>query len=232
MNYPIIILVEPSHPGNVGAVARAMKTMGHRNLRLVNPKKFPDQEANDRASSALDILEKAKCYDSLAKAIADCQIVLAASNRPRTLNWPVFNPEQAARHLAATTTSAIVFGRESSGLSNDEINLCNGQITIPTFNDYQSLNLSHAVQILTYSCANLTTKQYPKRHENASHRESLLLKEHFTKTLTNLSTFNMPNPKQTISRLFCLINRAQPSKNELDLLRGILSAIDKSIKKD
>ena len=230
MKSPIIVLVEPSHPGNIGAVARAMKTMGHLKLRLVNPKQFPHETANIRASGAIDVLENAICYDSLQDAIADCNLVLGTSNRPRTLNWPVYNPSEAAAKVKTAAQCAIVFGRESTGLLNNEINLCNGQITIPTYNKYQSLNLSHAVQIITYAMASNTLLPDKKTYEYASNQESAYLKEHLIKTLPKLKHFHMPNPEHTINRLFCLINRSQPSKNELNLLRGILSAVDKIVK--
>ena len=129
---PCIVLVEPSHPGNIGAVARAMKNMEHTDLRIVNPKQFPDNEASARASSASDVLKNAQCFLSLEQAIADCDLVLALSNRPRTLNWPVYNPQEAAEKFLYTQNKiAVVFGRESNGLSNDELNLCHCQVTIP-----------------------------------------------------------------------------------------------------
>ena len=140
MGLPVVVLVEPSHPGNIGAVARAMKTMGYMQLRLVNPKKdLNDSEAIARASSAGDVLTSAKCYASLEDAVFDCDLVLALSNRPRTLNWPVYSPRHAAeKFLAVKQKIALVFGRESNGLSNDEVNICNAQITIATNSCYGS----------------------------------------------------------------------------------------------
>lgn len=228
MSYPIIVLVEPSHPGNIGAVARAMKTMQHSELRLVNPKEFPSTIASARASNATDILDNAKCFSSLDSAIADCNLVLALSNRKRTLTWPVFSPKQVIEKY--NNKICLVFGRESTGLTNEELNVCHGQITIPTNPDYQSLNLSHAVQILTYEFFQANATPNIIKTTDSLHFESMQLKEHCTKTLKKMPFFNMSNPKHTINRLFCLIHRAQPDKNELNLLHGILSAIDKLVK--
>lgn len=227
MNCPIIILVEPSHPGNIGAVARAMKTMQHSELRLVNPKEFPSPIASARASNANDILDTAKCFNNLSDAIKDCNLALALSNRPRTLSWPVFSPKQVVDNVSNKT--CLVFGRESTGLTNDELNICHGQITIPANLEYQSLNLSHAVQILTYEFFQASVKTKNTNITNSLIAENIQLKEHCTKTLKNMPFFNMTNPKHTLNRLFCLIHRARPSKNELNLLHGILSAIDKLI---
>ena len=225
MNYPIIILVEPSHPGNIGAVARAMKTMKHSELRLVNPKEFPSPIASARASKANDILDNAKCFNNLNDAIKDCNLALALSNRERTLSWPVFSPKQIVEKCESKT--CLVFGRESTGLTNDELNVCHGQITIPANLEYQSLNLSHAVQILTYEFFQASNKIKKVNVKNSLIYENMQLKEHCTKTLKKMPFFNMTNPKHTLNRLFCLIHRAQPSKNELNLLHGVLSAIDK-----
>ena len=225
---PIIILVEPSHPGNIGAVARAMKTMGHHSLRLVNPKQFPDMTATRRAAGAEDVLTQATCYSNLDDALSDCHIALATSNRPRTLQWPVYTPEEAAAYCSnyQNQSIALVFGRESNGLNNEELNRCHGQITIPTYSPYHSLNLSHAVQILTYCFAQskteaLTTSPTLAPHESLNH-----LYQHFENTLKTLPHFNMPHPEHTLNRLRCLINRAHPTENEVNLLRGILSAVD------
>lgn len=236
MTYPKIILVEPSHPGNIGAIARAMKTMGHTELRLVQPKAFPSDIANARASGAVDILHNATCYPDLISALQGCDLVFATSARPRTLNWKTYSPRDAARHSLQSSSKqpAIVFGRESSGLTNDELNLCQGQIIIPTIGDYHALNLSHAVQIMTYEFANLqeTAASFDEKSlEPLPHHEQILkLHEHLAKTLKKLPNFTMTNSKHTLNRLNCFINRAQPTQNELNLLRGILSAIDSLIK--
>lgn len=230
---PVIVLVSPSHPGNIGAVARAMKVMNHYELRLVNPKQFPDETANARASNAVDILKQAICYDNLESAVADCNIVLATSNRPRTLSWPVYTPNEAVtKFKSANQKIAVVFGRESTGLTNEELNICHAQVSIPTNDDYKSLNLSHAVQIITYSFFNSKVNNNSKQLAQSTHTENMQLRDHLNKTIKNLPFFNMPNPKHTLNRLFCLINRAQPSKNELNLLHGILSAVDKVLSKN
>ena len=232
MNLPIIVLVEPSHPGNIGATARAMKTMGHTQLRLVNPRSFPDPVANRRAAGAEDILQQAQCYNTLEAALADCQIIFATSNRPRTLQWPVYSPEDAVSYCAdyPQHTIALVMGRESNGLSNTELNQCHGQITIPTHSAYRSLNLAQAVQILTYCFSQNLKSDKPLPIKTLPTHETLSnLHAHWARTLTQLPHFNMPNPQHTLNRLQCLINRAQPDQNEVNLLRGILSAVDECI---
>ena len=148
-----IVLVETSHPGNIGAVARAMKTMGLSRLALVNPREFPSAAATARASGADDILMRAICHEDLAHAIADCGMVVGTTARSRHLEWPVGTPRQLALELSVlpdSTQCAIVFGREQSGLSNEELALCQRVIRIPTEETFSSLNIAHAVQICAY----------------------------------------------------------------------------------
>ncbi|MBT8143938.1 MAG: RNA methyltransferase, partial [Gammaproteobacteria bacterium] len=148
-----IVLVETSHPGNIGATARAMKTMGLTRLRLVKPKIFPDADATARASGADDILDTAQVFGSLQEAIADCVAVVGTTARSRTLSAPVISPRNSAARIAATLPSgpvAMVFGRERAGLSNDELDHCNWLVNIPANPDFSSLNLAMAVQLIAY----------------------------------------------------------------------------------
>ena len=148
-----IVLVEPSHPGNIGAAARAAKTMGIENLILVNPKSFPDNQATVRATGAVDVLERAQIFSDLKEAISDCTFVVGTSSRVRGLPCPQITPrELGARVLQEVQHGdvAIVFGRESSGLSNHEMDLCQFASTIPTDWEFGSLNLAAAVQVITY----------------------------------------------------------------------------------
>ena len=147
-----IVLVGTTHPGNIGAAARAMKTMAQNNLYLVNPKVFPSAEATARATGADDILADAKIFPDLKTAISDCELVITTSARIRSLPWPMVTPHECAKKIAdlGMGNTAIVFGRENSGLSNEEMELCNMVLQIPTNPDYSSLNLGSAVQIICY----------------------------------------------------------------------------------
>jgi tRNA (cytidine32/uridine32-2'-O)-methyltransferase len=148
-----IVLVQTSHPGNIGAVARAMKNMGLTKLILVNPKDYPSGVALGRAASALDILDNADVVDSLDAAIADCGLVIGTSARSRSIPWPMVNPEECAQKLVTASGKndvALVFGREDRGLSNDELQLCHFHVQIPTNEDYSSLNVAAAVMVLCY----------------------------------------------------------------------------------
>jgi tRNA (cytidine32/uridine32-2'-O)-methyltransferase len=152
-----IILVEPSHPGNIGATARAMKTMGFRQLILVNPKQFPHPEATALASGATDVLDAARVVPDLATAVASAQNVVGVSARVRDVPLPCVTPREFADNIsdAADIFTAIVFGNEQSGLSNEDLARCHQQIRIPTAADYGSLNLAQAVQIVCYELAQI-----------------------------------------------------------------------------
>jgi tRNA (cytidine32/uridine32-2'-O)-methyltransferase len=148
-----IVLVETSHPGNIGAVARAMKNMAMDNLCLVNPKIFPSADATARASGADDILAAAKIYENLPDAIADCQLVLGTSARCRTISWPELSPHECAEKVIIQEPGnkvAILFGRENSGLKNHELDLCHYLLRIPCNSEYSSLNIAAAVQVICY----------------------------------------------------------------------------------
>ena len=149
-----IILVETTHPGNIGASARAMKTMGLGALRLVNPKLFPSADATVRAAGADDILSEAEIYDSLADAVGDCKYLYGTSTRKRSLQCEVLSPESATNEIINVMDNdiniGIVFGRERTGLTNSELDLCNKMVAIPTNPEFSSLNIASAVQIICY----------------------------------------------------------------------------------
>ena len=153
LNSVKVVLVGTTHPGNIGAAARAIKNMGIFNLALVKPKEFPSDIAIYRSKAAKDILENAEIYETLKDAIAGCKLIVGTSARARSVPWPVFNPRDAAeemRKISKQGNVAIVFGREDRGLTNDELGLCNFHVHIPSDPKYSSLNLSQAVQILAY----------------------------------------------------------------------------------
>ncbi|MBT8112253.1 MAG: RNA methyltransferase, partial [Gammaproteobacteria bacterium] len=148
-----VVLVEPSHPGNIGAVARAAKTMCIENLVLVNPEEFPSGQARARATGAVDVLERAVVCHSLKEAIADCTFVVGASARERGLQCPEITPDNVGARVWQELEQgnvAIVFGRESSGLSNEELDQCHYLTTIPANWEFSSLNLASAVQVICY----------------------------------------------------------------------------------
>ena len=151
-----VVLVAPTHPGNIGAAARAMRTMGLGDLRLVRPRRFPSAEATERAAGAFEVLDRARVDDDLSEALADCGWAVAATARPRRLEWVQLDPREAGRELvrrAASGPVAAVFGRESAGLTNDEIDRCQAVLRIPTAPDFRSLNIAAAVQIAAYEVA-------------------------------------------------------------------------------
>ncbi len=237
-----IILVNTTHPGNIGGVARAMKNMGLTDLRLVEPKVFPDGDAVARASGATDLLDNAGVFSSLAEALADCQLVVGTSARERHIPWPLINPRELAAITAPLSGSqkiAIVFGREDRGLTNEELQLCHHHVNIPTNEAFSSLNIAAAVQVVTYELrmAALGLAESAERPQwgtewdidLASHHELELLFEHLEKVLVDTEFLDPENPRQLMPRLRRLFMRAVPDKVEVNVLRGILSTIEKKI---
>ena len=227
-----IVLVNTSHPGNIGAAARAMKTMGLSDLRLVAPARYPDAEATARASGAEDVLAGAQVFDSLAGALADAVWVVGTSARLRSIRWPLLEPRAcAARALAPAQAgpAALVFGRERSGLTNDELDLCHALVNIPANPDYASLNLAQAVQVLSYELRmqwlgeEAAVHQVPE-HPPATASEMEGLYVHLEQALYDLEFITPDQPGQMMRRLRRLFQRSRPDKNEVNILRGILSA--------
>lgn len=245
----IVVLVEPSHPGNVGAVARSMKTMGLNNLVLVNPRKFPHVEATARAAGAEDVLASAVVVNDIGSAIADRTLVFGTSVRDRQVSWPTVDPKQAAElmfeHLQSHTENhkiAILFGRENSGLSNEELDLCQQQINIPANPDYSSLNLASAVQIITYELrmrclllegpADVPTADHQKALSPIEKRRQSATKEqleghllHLEQTLGMLSFSKSGHSTMLMRKVTRLYNKAELTVEEVQILRGILSAM-------
>jgi len=226
------VLVETSHPGNIGAAARAMKTMGLHELYLVNPKQFPRAEATARAAGADDVLANAQVVESLQDALVACSLVLGTSARLRSLRWPIVNPREAAE-LAAKQTSqeklALVFGRERSGLTNEELSHCHQLIHIPVDPDFFSLNLASAVQVVTYELrmrlANTKIEQPPEPGEYPAPADVMEgFFSHLEKTLIKVGYMNPENPRHLMPRLRRLFHRAEPTGNEINIMRGILKS--------
>ena len=226
-----IVLVETSHPGNIGAVARAMKNMAMANLCLVNPKVFPSADATARASGADDILASAKVYQNLSEAIADCQLVLGTSARCRTISWPELSPRECAEKIVIHEPDqnvAILFGRENSGLKNHELDLCHYLLRIPCNSDYSSLNIAAAVQVICYElfvAAGLQeSSQIGDKGEMplATAEQMELFYGHLHEALVDIDFMHPDKSKSIMRRLRRIYNRIQLDTKELDILRGIL----------
>ena len=237
-----IVLVNTSHTGNIGSVARAMKTMGFSKLYLVDPVNPVDSHASALAAGATDVLGNAVVVDTLQEAIADCNTVIGTSARSRTLSWPMVNPVECGEKLLAGTEQegdvALVFGRENSGLTNEELQLCNFHVCIAANPEYSSLNLAMAVQTLCYE----TRMRYLAKGEQQieqddavypSSEQMELFYQHLEKTLSDTGFIIKQPPGLVMTKLRRLFNRARPEEQELNILRGILTSIDKSVvKKD
>ncbi|QNM98381.1 RNA methyltransferase [Chitinimonas koreensis] len=226
-----VVLSHTSHPGNIGSVARAMKTMGLSRLYLVNPKRFPDPEATALASRADDILAAAVVVDSLDAALEGCTQTVATCPRVHELSVPRHTPRAIAPLLLERATAgeevALLFGTEMSGLSNDEVRRCNRLVTIPTHPGYSSLNLAQAVQILAYElrCAiDDDIGHLEERPELAAHEDIERFYVHLESTLVGLRFLNPDNPKRLMPRLRRMFGRIQLEKLEVDILRGVLNA--------
>ena len=229
-----IILVGTTHPGNIGACARAMKNMGITDLALVAPHHFPHKEATARATGAVDVLENATVVDSLEEAIEDCVYVAGASARSRSINWPSMDAHDCAARLMVEShhgTVAAVFGPEQSGLSNDHLDHCHTLLTIPTDPGFSSLNLAMAVQVLTYELRAARIAVKPEEYEPdgplATSDELEHFYGHLEQVLTDVQFLDPDNPRHLMRRLRRLFIRAKPDQNEVNILRGILSAVEK-----
>lgn len=228
-----IVLIQTSHPGNIGSTARAMKTMGLSDLHLVNPAHFPDPQANVMASNADDILADATVVENLQQALADCHRVIGTSARhQRTLAWETFNPrhcgEFVAKQLAQNKKVALVFGRERTGLTNEELSLCHHLVHIPTNPDYSSLNIASAVQLLSYECRvasvdiPLPSNGVDEEIISADDMEGFY--QHLEKALIEVEFLDADNPRYLMPRLRRMYGRIEVTRSELSLLRGMLSA--------
>ncbi|MBL4762992.1 MAG: tRNA (cytosine(32)/uridine(32)-2'-O)-methyltransferase TrmJ [Gammaproteobacteria bacterium] len=237
-----IVLIGTSHPGNIGAAARAMKTMNLDSLYLVTPKHFPDEEANRLASSAADVLDNAVVCETLDAAIADCRLVIGASARERSVTWPMLAPDETAAQLVKEAKQhdvALVFGRERTGLTNEELDKCHALVQIPANAEYSSLNLAAAVQVLSYeiNMAVIKAGDTPKNSVQENRTNDDLADEnlcsaadmenyfvHLEKTLVDLEFIDRSNPRLLMRKVRRLYNRIRPTDIEMNILRGILTA--------
>ena len=234
-----IVLVGTTHPGNIGAVARAMKNMCLTSLYLVRPKTFPSADATARASGADDILAAAVVCDDLAEALQNCHWVVGASARARTLAWPVFGARACAGQAVSEAVHhpvAIVFGREHSGLTNEELETCHAQLVIPGNPEYMSLNIAAAVQIIAYEIHMASRADHDAvgsgvvadEAELATVEDMEMFYRHLESVMIETGFLDPARPKRLLPRLRRLYNRARPDKNEINILRGILTAVQQS----
>ncbi len=231
-----IILVNTSHPGNIGAAARAMKNMGLSKLTLVEPKDYPSLEAINRAVGAVDILDNVVIADDLKQAVSGCVWVAGTSARLRTIEWPILNPRECVQksleHIEQGEI-AIVFGRENSGLSNEELEQCNALLHIPTNPDFSSLNLAAAVQVVCYEFRLALLDDKATKHKGNKCRYDALansaqlegMHRHLYDALDYMGFFGTNKPDIVMRRLKGLFNRAGTTQRELSIIRGICSAI-------
>jgi tRNA/rRNA methyltransferase len=228
-----VVLAQPSHPGNIGATARAMKTMGLDALYLVNPRHFPHAEADARATGALDVLRQAQVCASLPEALCDCVLAVATSSRQRELRHEMIDARDVAQvvvNTAAAQPVALVFGNETSGLSNEEAGLCNLWAHVPTNPEYASLNLAAAVQIFAYELrmaaidgeVRVVPEFMPATNEQVEH-----LYRHFEQTMIATGFLDPANPKRLLPRLRRLLARARLESDEVNILRGFLNTFGK-----
>lgn len=237
-----VILVGTTHPGNIGSVARAMKTMGLSDLVLVDPQTEIDEKSQALAAGAKDLLATATIEKTLEDAVKDCGLVIGTSARSRTLPWPMLDPRQSGEKLISEANDypvAIVFGRENSGLSNDELQLCQYHVCIPANPEYSSLNLAMAVQTLCYevrmaALAGVDTMSVDASEEPYPSSENMEgFYRHLEETLNEIGFIIKAHPGQVMTKLRRLYNRARPENVELNILRGILTATQRGrISKD
>lgn len=229
-----IVLVNTSHPGNIGSAARAMKTMGLSELYLVSPvEKFPHPKAVEMASGAADILDNAVVVQTLEEAIADCTLVVGTSARMRTVPWPLLLPREMAEKVkqeAPESQVAIIFGREQSGLTNEELQYCHVHVQIPASPDYSSLNIAAAVQVIAYELRMASLDQtdlsevWDYRLATTDEMEKFFT--HLQTVLIELEFLKMNAPRKLMTRLRRMFLRMRPDVMEMNILRGILTAVE------
>ncbi len=235
-----IVLVDTSHPGNIGASARAMKNMGLSSLVLVRPQSHPDPQAAARASAASDLLARARVVATVDEAISDCGLVLGTTARARSANWRVLDARDGAAELVAAGVSrpaAVLFGGERNGLANEELARCHALIRIPCTAEYESLNLAQAVQIVSYeilmAARNAETRQSIQGAPVPATVEELrALYAHLDGVSRMAGFMHDGNAAQLAPRLQRLFARAVPDEGEVRILRGMLAAIERSLRQD
>lgn len=235
-----IVLVNTTQPGNIGGAARAMMNMGLSRLYLVQPEVFPSDRAVWRAAGAKSLLDSVVVVDTFEEAIQDCQFVVGTSARERRIPWPLVDPrvcaQQVLQEAASDREIALVFGREHSGLTNEELQKCHAHVHIPSNPEYSSLNLCAAVQVIAYEVrmAMLAEEgELPLKEEwdepLADSADVDRMVEHLEQTMISTGFHDPENPRQTMTRLRRLFNRVRLDTSETSILRGFLSSVDKKL---
>jgi tRNA (cytidine32/uridine32-2'-O)-methyltransferase len=233
-----IILIKTSHPGNIGSAARAMKTMGLEKLYLVNPQHFPHDKAVEMSCGAADILDNAHCVATVKEAIANCTLVIGTTARLRTISWPLLAPREMAEKIKMEplhSDIAILFGREQTGLTNEELELCNLCVQIPANPEYSSLNIAAAVQLICYelrlasSQELLVADRWDYRLANANEMEKFFV--HLQEVLIEIDFLKMNAPRKLMTRLRRFFLRSRPDVMEMNIFRGLLSAVQEKRRK-
>lgn len=228
---PRIVLVRPSHPGNIGAVARAMANMGLSRLCLVNPQEFPSEVATARAANASVLLANAEVVDDLDSAIRDCRLVIGTTARSRSIDWPTQSPREAvALMTSAPAECALVFGNERTGLSNEEVDRCHHLVSIPVDEAYPSLNLAAAVMVMAYEYR-IATQDEPLHNPpvttvGASSDQLRGFYEHVEIVLNRIRFLKVHPPTKLMRKIVRLFNRAKITEEEINILRGVLTTIE------
>lgn len=238
-----IVLVNTSLPANIGAAARAMKTMGLSDLCLVDPKVFPSAEATALASGASDVLGRAQVVPTLEDAVAGCSLVLGTSSRNRTIPWPLMDARQAGEAMRIESEAqkvAVVFGREDRGLTNDELQRCNYHVCIPTDSEYGVLNVAAAVQVIAYEArmAHLLADEQPLAEDQkmpvqflrwdeevVPHADMERFYAHFEQMLLDTGFLTADNPRQLLPRARRLFGRVRLDRIEYNMWRGIFTRL-------
>ena len=232
-----VVLVGTTHPGNIGATARAMKNMGIVNMALVEPKEFPSDIATYRSKAAKDVLENAEVFDTLKMAISDCELVIGTSARERKVPWPILNPKDASQEVSRGSLNnkvAVVFGREDRGLTNEELGLCNIHVHIPTDPEYSSLNLSQAVQIMVYEIRSAILENEGNDGnwdvEFADNDQTERLISHMDELMQEVDFYEIDNPRKLLLRVRRFFKRSRLDVMEVNIFRGLFAAIQKKLK--
>ncbi len=231
-----IVLCRPSHPGNIGSAARAMKTMGLSELYLVAPKAFPHPESETLASGAVDVLEQATVCESLEQALSGCVLAIGTCPRQRDLLPALLTPESAASLAmleAQAGRVALVFGNETCGLSKEELACCQALVTIPGNPEYSSLNLAAAVQVMAYVLRRTALRETFEQPvlDAADLGEVERFYAHLEQTMVRIGFLNPAAPKRLMPKLRRLFSRTRLQKEEINILRGMLSAMEKHSQK-
>lgn len=236
-----VVLVNTTHPGNIGAAARAMKNMGLGSLTLVNPQEYPSARARWRAVSAADVLDAARVVASPQEAVEDCRLVIGTSARGRRIPWPLLTPKQCADKVLEALPAgpvALLFGREAHGLTNEELQLCHYHLHIPSSPAYPSLNLAMAVQILVYEIYQASLARPGFASDDLApdwDQPPATLAEldhffvHLERLLTEVGFHDPENPRQTLTRLRRLFMRRRLDAMEVSILRGVFSQIQQQL---